>query len=195
VSAILMRPIREQFEHDRVIRLLQTRFRKSKKKYVVGANVGEEKTAAVRVGTKTFHPDLVLMSADRSRRILGVVEVETSESVTTLEAMAQWAHFGKLKGAFYLYVPAGTAEIARRLCDDNRVEVAEIWTYFALGQQMRFALAYRGEPAPKPVRAPRPRKPAVRQSETVARSTKGAARKSSRTRTRSPKDPAIGGRR
>ena len=185
MSPILVRPIREQFEHDRVIRLLQTRFRKSKKKYVVAANIGDEKTAAVRVGIKTFHPDLVLTSAARSRRILGVVEVETSESVNNLEAMAEWAHFGKLKGPFYLYVPAGAAEIARRLCEDNKVEVAEIWTYFALGQQMRFALAYRAEPAEKPTGPPRSRKPAARRGRSVSISKKGAARKTTRARTRS----------
>lgn len=181
MSPILMRPIREQFEHDRVIRLLQTRFRKSKKKYVVGANVGDEETAAVRVGARTFHPDLVLMSADR-RRVLGVVEVETSESVNNLEAMAQWAHFGKARPPFYLYVPAGAADIARRLCEDHQAAVTEIWTYYAVGQQMRFTMAYR---AALPARAERPsraRKTAPRK--TAARKT--AASKAKRA-TASPR--------
>jgi hypothetical protein len=141
VSPILVRPIREQFEHNRVIRLLVARFRR---KYAVGVNIGDEPEASgVRSGTDTVYPDLVLTHADGVRRIHGVVEVETTESVNHLEAMAEWVPFGKVRGAFYLYVPAGSTDVARRLCVASRVSVTEIWGYHAVGEQLRFTMTYR----------------------------------------------------
>src|SRR4051812_45654283 len=62
VSPILVRPVREQLEHDRVIRLLQTRFRR---KYEAAINVGHEQNTAVGVGTSAVYPDLVLQSPER----------------------------------------------------------------------------------------------------------------------------------
>lgn len=141
MSPILVRPIREQFEHNRVIRLLVARFRR---KYAVGVNIGDEPEASgVRSGTDTVYPDLVLTNAEGVRRIHGVVEVETTESVNHLEAMAEWVPFGKVRGAFYLYVPAGSTDVARRLCVASRVSVTEIWGYHAVGEQLRFTMTYR----------------------------------------------------
>jgi flagellar biosynthesis GTPase FlhF len=141
VSPILVRPIREQFEHNRVIRLLVARFRR---KFSVGVNIGDEPEASgVRSGTDVVYPDLVLTNAEGARRIHGVVEVETTESVNYLEAMAEWVSFGKVRGAFYLFVPAGSTDVARRLCDGSHVAVTEIWGYHAVGEQLRFTMTYR----------------------------------------------------
>ena len=141
MSPILVRPIREQFEHNRVIRLLVPRFRR---KFAVGVNIGDEPEASgVRSGTDVVYPDLVLTNAEGPRRIHGVVEVETTESVNHLEAMAEWVSFGKVRGAFYLYVPAGSTDVARRLCDASKVSVTEIWGYHAVGDQLRFTMTYR----------------------------------------------------
>ena len=141
MSPILVRPIREQFEHNRLIRLLQTRLRR---RYLVGVNIEEEPEAiGVRSRTGLVYPDLVLTSIQGARRVHGIVEVETAESVNHLEAMAEWAHFGKVRGAFYLYVPAGTTDIALQLCERYRIPVAEIWSYHAVGDQMRFTMTHR----------------------------------------------------
>jgi len=141
VSPILVRPIREQFEHNRVIRLLAPRFRR---KFTVGVNIGDEPEAtAVRSGTGLVYPDLVLTSSEGVRRVHGIVEVETTESVNHLEAMAEWVSFGKVRGAFYLYVPAGATDVARRLCEESHVSFTEIWSYHAVGDQMRFTMAHR----------------------------------------------------
>ena len=156
---ILVRPVREQLEHDRVIRFLQA---KLKRKYDVAANVGEETAAPVRAGTTTLYPDLVMTSPERGRRLVAVAEVETAASVNSLEAMAQWAYLGRGRAPFHLYVPAGSVDMARRLCTDHQVNVAELWSYHPIGDQIRFTLVYR---APEPV-AERPRagtrKPAAR---------------------------------
>jgi hypothetical protein len=148
---ILVRPVREQLEHDRVIRLLQAKY---KRKFDVGMNPGTEQSAPVGVGTSAVFPDLVLQSTERSRKLVGVVEVETGESVNNLEAMSQWVSFGKLRAAFHLYVPANMIDVARRLCTDMQIPVAEIWTYHPVGDQMRFMLVDRSNAAPeKPARA------------------------------------------
>ena len=166
MSPILVRPVREQLEHDRLIRLLQTKFRR---KYDAGMNPGVEQNAAIGVGPSPLYPDLVLFSSDRAHKLQVVVEVETGESVNHLEALAQWAHFGKLRAAFHLYVPGGMVDVARRLCEDNHIHVAEIWSYHVVGDQPRFTLVHRSKEAPPvsrvrppakaPVKAP-PRPPA-----------------------------------
>jgi len=144
VSPILVRPVREQLEHDRVIRALQV---KLKRKFDVIVNMGNESVAPVRIGKTVVFPDLVLTLPRKAGSIGGVVEVETGESVNNLEAMAQWAHFARVRAPFHLYVPAGSVDMARRLCADHQITVDEIWTYFALGTQMRFTLAHRAPTA------------------------------------------------
>ena len=151
MSPILVRPVREQLEHDRIIRLLQV---KLKRKHEVAANVGEEQTAGVRIGAGQMFPDLVLTATDKAHRVEGIVEVETAESVNHLEAMAQWAHFGRARVAFYLYVPAAAVEIARRLCTENDVDFAEIWSYHTIADQTRFTLVHRNVPTRAPASRP-----------------------------------------
>ena len=121
----------------------------------------------------------MLLSLERGRRLQGVVEVETGESVNHLEALAQWTHLAKLRAAFHLYVPAGMVEVARRLCEDNHVVVNEIWSYHSIGDQVRFTLVHRSRetsPAGQASgrgRLPRPlepsRKPAPARSREEAR--------------------------
>jgi hypothetical protein len=169
VSPILVRPVREQLEHDRIIRLLQVR---SRRRYEVGINPGAEQNSPVGAGPKAIYPDVVFYSQDRGRRVQGVVEVETAESVNHLEAMAQWAHFARLKVPFHLYVPAGAIDVARRLSSDHQIPVAELWIYDSIGDQVRFTLVQRTpQPSARPVSAARPA-PRARQ----ARAARPAAR-------------------
>jgi len=166
LSPILVRPVREQLEHDRVIRLLQTKFRR---KYEAGMNPGVEQNAPVGSGPGALYPDLVLQSQDRGHRLQIVVEVETGESVNHLEALAQWAHFAKIRAAFHLYVPAGMVDVARRLCEDNHIYVAEIWSYHTVGDQVRFTLVHRNREAPPA--QPRIRTPAPPRATPPARAS------------------------
>jgi len=123
VSPIFVRPVREQLEHDRLIRFLQVRY---KRKLDAAINVGDERVVPVKIGAATFFPDLVLTSG---KKLAGVVEVETGESVNNLEALAQWTHFSHAKVPFHLYVPVPGYDAARRLCEANKATPAEIWTY------------------------------------------------------------------
>ena len=93
---------------------------------------------AVGAGASALYPDVVLMSLERGRRVQAVIEVETGESVNNLEAIAQWAQYARLRQPFHLYVPAGSVDVARRLCTDNNILVAEIQSYHIVGGQMRF---------------------------------------------------------
>jgi hypothetical protein len=156
LSPILVRPVREQLEHDRVIRLLQA---KLKRKHDVAMNVGDEQTAGLKIGPGQMFPDLVLTSQDKSHKLEGIIEVETGESVNHLEAMAQWAHFGRARAPFHLYVPATAVDMARRLCVENQVSVSEIWSYHSMGDQTRFTLVQRAPAASKQSTAPPSRPP------------------------------------
>ena len=166
MSPILVRPVREQLEHDRVIRLLMVRL---KRKGDVVANIGESQTTPVRIGQVQLFPDLVLTTADRSHKLVGTVEVETAESVNHLEAMAQWAHLGKARAPFHLYVPAGSVEIARRLAAENQVNVAEIWSFHTLGDQTRFTLVHKTAPEVKRPAAAPARHAAVKRAASESR--------------------------
>ena len=135
LSPILVRPVREQLEHDRVIRLLQAKY---KRKFEVAINPGNEQTAAVGPTEAPWYPDLVLLASERTRKLVGVVEVETSESVNHLEAMSQWKTFASLNVQFHLYVPASGVDSARRLLADHQIETTEIWAYHSIGDQIRF---------------------------------------------------------
>jgi hypothetical protein len=146
LSPILVRPVREQLEHDRVIRLLQARY---KRRYTVGINPGADQSVPAGSAPDSQFPDLVLSSAGTGKKLEAVVEVETGESVNQLEAMAQWARLGKLPVEFILYVPSGAASVARRLCSDHGIGVTEIWTYHTVGDQVRFAQVHRAALAEK----------------------------------------------
>lgn len=190
MSPILVRPVREQLEHDRIIRLLQS---KHKRKFEAGMNPGAEQTAAVGSGTSALYPDVVLLSPERGHKLQAVIEVETGESVNHLEALAQWAHFSKLRAAFHLYVPSGMVDVARRLCEDNHIQVSEIWSYHTVGDDVRFTLVHRtsAAAASAPPAAPRaavrthaPRKTAGRAAKSPRSVKVKTARKTVRTQKR-----------
>ena len=187
-----MRPVREQLEHDRVIRLLQAKYRR---RHQVAMNVGSEQTAFVLLSGAPVYPDLILTSNERGHRVEGVVEVETAESVNNMEALAEWAPFGRLRSPFYLYVPNGSIDNARRLIAENGIDVSEVWSFYLVGDQMRFALVQK---APVAVHAtPRPavgtgRAAATRGKATTRRPAKPARKASGGSRASSSNSPRSG---
>ena len=181
MSPVLLRPIREQLEHDRVIRQLKVRFRR---KYNVAINVSNDEVAFVRVSGRLHYPDVVLTSTSGGRRLHGVVEVETAESINHLEAITEWTHFGKVRGAFYLYVPAGFTDIADRLCAAGGINVTEIWTYYAIGSQVKFSRAYR---SPRAERAAKAAKTSRSGSRVVKKATKKVTKRKPPTKVRARK--------
>jgi hypothetical protein len=158
LSPILVRPVREQLEHDRIIRLLHGKFRR---KYEAGMNPGVEQNMPVGIGPTALFPDIVLLSQDRGRKLQAIVEIETGESVNHLEALAQWAHYGRVRAAFHLYVPSGMVDVARRLTEDNQIHVAEIWSYHVVGDEPRFTLVHRNREPISPQAKARPMSKAI----------------------------------
>jgi len=188
VSPILVRPVREQLEHDRLIRLLQAKF---KRKFDPSINPGAEQNAPVGTGPTAVFPDLVLFSVERGRRVQGVIEVETGESVNHLEALAQWTHLAKLRVPFHLYVPAGMVDVARRLCEDNQIDAGEIWSYHSIGDQVRFALVHRSRevmPAKAPASARKAPAKAVKPKKTAPKA-KAKAKPKSKPKTKPKPKP------
>jgi hypothetical protein len=192
MSPIFVRPVREQLEHDRLIRHLQTKY---KRKLEVAINVGDEQVAPVKIGALTLFPDLVLTSG---RKLAGLVEVESAESVNNLEAMAQWVHFSKARVPFHLYVPVNVYDAARRLCEANRAAVSEIWTYrpsiegFDLVRMFHDTSASSMTPR-APVRPaapePKPRKPAKAAKPAPAAKSAKAARPAAKPARPAAKSP------
>jgi hypothetical protein len=171
-----VRPVREQLEHDRIIRLLHGKFRR---KYEAGMNPGAEQNMPVGTGPSALYPDLVLLAQDRGHRLQAIVEIETGESVNHLEALAQWAHYSRVRAAFHLYVPANMVDVARRLTDDNQIHVAEIWSYHVVGDEPRFTLVHRNrEPISAQAKARPIAFPAAKPAGPKAVAPKAAAPKS-----------------
>jgi hypothetical protein len=185
VSPIFVRPVREQLEHDRLIRFLQAKY---KRKFDAGINVGDERVVPVKIGAGIFFPDVVLTSG---KKLTGVVEVETGESVNNLEALAQWTHFSRARVPFHLYVPVSGYDAARRLCAANGARPAEIWTYRGTNEgfdlvrifQDPAAVTVSEEPAPKPARAARP---AARKTAKTAKAPKNAKKPKAPAKTKRP---------
>ena len=190
MSPIFVRPVREQLEHDRLIRFLQNKY---KRKFEVAINVGDEQVAPVKLGAQTFFPDLVLTDG---RRLAGLVEVETGESVNNLEAMAQWVHFSRARVPFHLYVPIPGHDAARRLCEQNHVAVTELWTYRPSMDGFDLVRAFHdASAASTPAREPRKSPPAPAKSApekpSRPKTAKAAAPKPNRTARRAkPARPA-----
>jgi hypothetical protein len=144
VSPILTRPVREQLEHDRVIRQLQARY---KRKNEVVINPGNEQNESVTVGELVVYPDLLLFT-EAGRRLLGTVEVETGESVNPIEARAEWGVYSKLKVPLHLYVPPNCVDAVKRICAEYQILVSELWTYTSSFDQVRFSMVHRAPDAP-----------------------------------------------
>ena len=144
MSPILTRPVREQLEHDRVIRQLQVKY---KRKTDVIINPANEHNQSVTVGDLVVFPD-VLVFAEGSRRLLATVEVETGESVNAIEARAEWGVYSKLKVPLHLYVPTVCVDAARRICDEYQILVSELWSYVTAFDQVRFTLVHKSPDAP-----------------------------------------------
>jgi hypothetical protein len=193
VTPILVRPVREQLEHDRLIRFLLTKL-KAKRKFDVLANVGDTQQAPVKVGDNTYFPDLVLMEG---KKLSAVIEVETGESTNNLEAMAQWTHFSRARVPFHLYVPVLFVDAARRLCEAHQVMASEIWSYRAVNDQFDLVRVHANPDAVKAAmkiaaaQARASAKASAPAPEPAAKSAgKGAAAASAKSQSRSKPKPA-----
>jgi hypothetical protein len=167
-----------------LIRLLQVKY---KRRHTVAVNPGTEQTAPVGVEPDLLYPDLVLTSLKTGKKLEGVVEVETNESVNQLEAMAQWARLGRLPVEFILFVPSGVAGVARRLCADHGIGVTQLWTYHTIGDQPRYAQVHEVRLADKLAAA---RAAAAEARRATAREAEAGNASAARARAKPKRTPA-----
>ena len=164
-------------------------------------------------------PDLVLTSPDKATSSKGIVEVETGESVNHLEAMAQWAHFGRVARALPSVcagrrrrhrAPAVRGEPGRRrrnleLPHDRRPDPLHAGAAIAAASsreaapRRRQATAASAEPAADEVRTPgapgsAPKAASAKAAPRPARrreAARASARDEARRRGSSPATPAL----
>ena len=77
--------------------------------------------------------------------------MSTSNESGKIERMEDSGHGGderlaRSRAPFHLYVPVASIDSARRLCADHAIPVSELWSYTAIGDQMRFTLVHRSTP-------------------------------------------------
>ena len=161
MSPILVRPVREQLEHDRIIRLLQAKNRRQYRGRDQSRRRAERRRSAA--APAAVYPGSRAAVARARPRLQAVVEVETGESVNHLEALAQWAHFAKLRAAV---PPLRAVRHGRRRAAAVRGQPDSTSTksgaIHAIGDEVRFTLVHRSrEAAPPPARrvAPAPAAP------------------------------------
>ena len=140
MSPILVRPVREQLEHDRVIRLLQV---KLKRKHEVIANIGEDQSTSIKIGPAA---DLSRPRPDDRRSgpetdgngrsgDLGIGQPPRG-AVAVGPSRPRARAVSSLRSA-------GSVDIARRLAAENHVNVTEIWSFHTIGDQTHFRLVQR----------------------------------------------------
>jgi hypothetical protein len=67
-------------------------------------------------------------------------------------------------------------DVARRLCKDSQIHVAEIWSYHTVGDQVRFTLVHRSREEPAVAAQPRTPRPTAARRPGAARGGKKTAR-------------------
>lgn len=108
--------------HDTIITQIIPRL--NTEKYDIYTNPGQEKNA----GIGDNYPDVILtLKGEKTVRF--IMEVETEDSVTLVEAANQWKKYvTEINATFYLVVPASALSRAKMLCQQNGIN-ARFTTY------------------------------------------------------------------
>lgn len=115
-----------QTYHDRVIEIAADNLRRTGK-YQVYTNPGNDHNT--RIGQ--LYPDIILTPTN-SNTVQFIIEVETSDSVTALEAINQWKPYSTLGGTFYIMVPQGSRSLVESICRQYGIQ-AKFATYWVDG--------------------------------------------------------------
>ena len=99
-------------------------------------NPDQEKNFFVNGDNKVW-PDLVVIDTKRKAVII-IGEVET-ESTVNNESAEQWKDYSTRSGDFYLYVPHGYEDEAKRLLNLNGIRCSGIRTYWFENSHVKFA--------------------------------------------------------
>jgi hypothetical protein len=106
----------KQEEHDKVIDTLYTEYKKQYPK--VWKNPNQEKNVKI-----TEHPDIYpdILVANDQNILQFIEEVEIEDTVTEAHAKEQWVPYSKVNTTFYLRVPLGSQNEARKILTDLKI--------------------------------------------------------------------------
>ena len=134
-----------QSEHDAVVRAsAETYTQLVQQGYRVAINPGSQQNQ--HVGGRNY-PDVIVWKPNpppnqSSGTAVIIEEIETDESVNSVEAM-QWSTYGALGvGKFLLIVPLSKVRDALSLVQAYRAGVSEIWSYEIRGGRYFFSKHY-----------------------------------------------------
>lgn len=103
--------------HDKVVRAIRDSL--NQQDYDVYINPGQEKNA--HIGDN--YPD-VIMTEKNKTTVKFILEIEVASSVSQEEALRQWKKYSKeINATFYLVVPENSLDKARKLCQNNNINV------------------------------------------------------------------------
>ncbi|MBI5948676.1 MAG: hypothetical protein HY875_11115 [Chloroflexi bacterium] len=90
-------------------------------------NVPTHRMSVGKVLGKDFFPDIVVVGRP-GQWLRMMVQVETADSVTEDSAMTRWLPCSEF-GDLFVYVPAGYADAAKKLCKKHKIRVKGIRTW------------------------------------------------------------------
>lgn len=109
--------------HDQVIQVAANNLGRTGN-YRVYTNPGTQHNT--RIGE--LYPDIIL-TPPTSNNVQFVIEVETADSVTANEALAQWRAYSAIGGTFYLLVPQTSRILAGNICRQYGIQAKfATWT-------------------------------------------------------------------
>lgn len=132
-----------QGEHDSVVAAsAHTYSEQERRGYLVSTNPGSEKNQSVGPRDDPQYPDVVVWKPNSPGSTSGtatvIEEIETSESVNEDEG-SQWKKYASLGvSIFRLIVPKADAAIAKKIIENKKIGVSEIWSYTINGGRISF---------------------------------------------------------
>jgi hypothetical protein len=91
-------------------------------------------TKGIKMNGNTVYPDIVVVDTQKNiAEMIGEIE---SESTVTSEESEQWKEYSKASNTFYLYVPAGKEDDAKKFLTDNKINISGLrtWQYDSNGK-------------------------------------------------------------
>lgn len=100
-----------------------------------------ESQVGVVSDSETYYPDIVVVDESKGKVDKGTVESTAvamlgeveSESTVTQQESKQWKDYSELSNTFYLYVPKGLCDEAKRLASNIKVSGFREWQFDSKG--------------------------------------------------------------
>lgn len=139
-----------QNHHDTAVRLLAAHWRDPVRYNIATNPDGQQNRWA---GRSDLFPDIIAWSRQGERDVaLWIVEVETGDSVTEVEARGQWANYAATGIPLSLAVPMGSGSTAWQVAQRLGIAVQRVFEHSVIGGRLQIVEA----PAPAQFRQSHP---------------------------------------